>query len=60
MQVSDETFISKNFLGLDNFSKLRNVSQFLAEKRVKKTRPLEFESRYSVMVLLFDLLALMK
>lgn len=60
MQVSDETFISKNFLGLDNFSKLRNVSQFLAEKRVKKTRPLEFESHYSVMVLLFELLALMK
>ena len=60
MQASDETFISKNFLSLDNFSKLRNVSQFLAGKRVKKTRPLEFESLYSVMVLLFELLALMK
>ena len=60
MQASDETFISKNFLSLDNFSKLRNVSQFSAEKRVKKTRPLEFESLYSVMVLLFELLALMK
>ena len=60
MQVSDETFISKNFLSLDNFSKLRNVSQFLVGKRVKKTRPLEFESLYSVMVLLFELLALMK
>ena len=60
MQASDETFIAKNFLSLDNFSKLRNVSQFLAEKRVKKTRPLEFESLYSVMVLLFELLALMK
>ena len=60
MQVSDETFISKNFLSLDNFSKLRNVSQFLVEKRAKKTRPLEFESLYSVMVLLFELLALMK
>ena len=60
MQASDETFISKNFLSLDNFSKLRNVSQFLVGKRVKKTRPLEFESLYSVMVLLFELLALMK